>query len=116
MKARCSGRRSISGKPDLTNYIETRLSDGLSALKTGEADTVLIAGMGGALMERILAEGREGFGDGAKELVLQPQSEIWKVRRWLAENGWEIVWEDIVLDEGKYYPMFRAVQGQAGGL
>ena len=48
-----------------------------------------------------------------QELVLQPQSEIWRVRRFLCENGWRIVCEDIVLDEGKYYPMFRAVKGQA---
>lgn len=36
------------------NQIETRLSDGLQELKPGEADTLLIAGMGGALMQRIL--------------------------------------------------------------
>ena len=44
---------------ELDAYIETRLSDGLSALNPGEADTVLIAGMGGNLMERILADGQE---------------------------------------------------------
>ena len=94
----------------LGNYIETRLSDGLSALEEGEADTILIAGMGGALMERILDKGGKAL-EFAKELVLQPQSEIWKVRRWLAANGWRIVCEDIVLDEGKFYPMFQAEKG-----
>lgn len=93
-------------------YIETRLSDGLAALQPGEADTVLIAGMGGNLTKRILTEGKEVL-ETVKELVLQPQSEIWKVRRWLRENGWKIVCENIVYDEGKYYPMFRAVKGQA---
>ncbi len=91
-------------------YIETRLSDGLAALQPGEADTVLIAGMGGNLTKRILTEGKEVL-ETVKELVLQPQSEIWKVRRWLRENGWKIVCENIVYDEGKYYPMFRAVRG-----
>lgn len=95
----------------LENYIETRLSDGLEALKKGEADTVLIAGMGGSLTERILTDGRETL-ETVRELVLQPQSEIWKVRLHLCRNGWRIVWEDIVLDEGKYYPMFRAVKGE----
>ena len=65
-------------------YIETRLSDGLAALQPGEADTVLIAGMGGNLTKRILTEGKEVL-ETVKELVLQPQSEIWKVRRWLRE-------------------------------
>ena len=61
-------------------------------------------------MERILDKGGKAL-EFAKELVLQPQSEIWKVRRWLAANGWRIVCEDIVLDEGKFYPMFRAEKG-----
>ena len=42
----------------LGEYIETRLSDGLAALGTDEGDTLVIAGMGGPLMERILTEGR----------------------------------------------------------
>ena len=41
----------------LEGYIETRLSDGLSKLQPGEADTILISGMGGPLMEKILTEG-----------------------------------------------------------
>jgi len=93
------------------NYIETRLSDGLHALKEEEADTVLIAGMGGDLMCRILEEGLEVLGT-VQELVLQPQSEIYKVRMWLTEHGWKIESEDIVFDEEKYYPMFRAVHGE----
>ena len=40
----------------LDAYIETRLSDGLEALKPGEGDTLVIAGMGGPLMERITEE------------------------------------------------------------
>ena len=92
-------------------YIETRLSDGLYALKAGEADAVLIAGMGGDLIRRILEDGAEVL-PSVKELILQPQSEIQKVRRWLVEHGWTIVCENIVLDEGKYYPMFRAVHGE----
>ncbi len=94
----------------LETYIETRLSDGLTALRKGEADTILIAGMGGPLMEKILSRGKEVLAT-ARELVLQPQSEIDRVRRWLSDNGFQIAQEDIVLDEGKYYPMFRAVHG-----
>ena len=43
----------------LSGKIELRLSDGLAKLKAGEADTVVIAGMGGPLMERILTDGAE---------------------------------------------------------
>ena len=94
----------------LEAYIETRLSDGLEGLRAGEAHTVLIAGMGGPLTVRILSDGQEKL-EGAGELILQPQSEIAKVRRWLSENGYEIVREDTVLEDGKFYPMFRAVPG-----
>ncbi len=107
-----SGQKAISLRQDWTAYIETRLSDGLHELKRGEADTVLIAGMGGALMVRILSEGTGALKE-VRELVLQPQSEIGDVRRWLGSHGWHIIKEDILLDEGKYYPMFKAVPGEA---
>jgi len=99
----------------LDTYIEIRLSDGLSELKAGEADSVLIAGMGGQLTRRILEAGAHCL-CAVKELILQPQSEIWLVREWLSENGFCIETEDIVLDEGKYYPMMRAVHGESGSL
>lgn len=94
----------------LDTYIETRLSDGLLMLKPKEADTVLIAGMGGQLTVRILSAGSHCL-DSVKELVLQPQSEIYLVREWLTRNGFRIEAEDMVIDEGKYYPMMRAVHG-----
>ncbi len=42
----------------LDAYIETRLSDGLEALKPGEGDTLVIAGMGGPLVEKIVLTGQ----------------------------------------------------------
>ncbi len=95
----------------LLAYIETRLSDGLTALRKGEGDTVLIAGMGGILMEKILCEGKEAL-LAVRELILQPQSDIAGVRRWLVRNDWLITCEDIVYEDGKYYPMMKAVQGK----
>lgn len=95
----------------LSTYIETRLSDGLEKLKPGEADTVLIAGMGGMLIRRILEGGGHCLHT-VKELVLQPQSDIHRVREWLYENRYQITAEDMVEEDGKYYPMMRAVHGQ----
>lgn len=94
----------------LDQYIETRLSDGLKEIKKGEGDTLVIAGMGGPLMERILTEG-EGTLSGFRELILQPQSDIGHVRRFLFENGYQIVREDCVLEDGKFYFMMKAVSG-----
>lgn len=94
----------------LSDYIETRLSDGLSALKKEEADSLVIAGMGGRLTIKILTEGAKVL-ETVKEMILQPQSEIYLVRKFLQQNGYEILTERIVLEEGKYYPMMKAVKG-----
>lgn len=92
----------------LTGYIETRLSDGVRALGVGEADTLICAGMGGRLIKRILEEGKEKV-RAMKELVLQPQSEIQKVRSYLRKEGCLIVDENMILEEGKYYPVIKAI-------
>ncbi len=99
----------------LISYIETRLSDGLWKLEASEADTILIAGMGGPLMERILTERME-VARGAKELVLQPQSEIREFRQFLGREGFEIIKEEMVCEEGKYYPMMVVHPGKPYGL
>ena len=95
----------------LEGYIRTRLSDGLAGLRKGEADSILIAGMGGALTLRIL-EKDPPYSLGAAELILQPQSEISKVREYLCRSGWKIDAEDMVLEDGKYYPMMHCVRGE----
>lgn len=66
----------------LEEYIDLRLSDGVNALKLGEADSILIAGMGGGLVMHILEDGKEVC-HRAKELILQPQSELERVREFL---------------------------------
>lgn len=93
----------------LGEYIETRLSDGLHELKDGEGDTLVIAGMGGPLMEKILTEGESVLG-GFRELILQPQSDIPHFRHFLVENGWNIIEEKMILEDGKFYPMMKAVR------
>ena len=95
-------------KCGLEDMIETRLSDGVAELKENEADTILIAGMGGELVIQILSDG-EAVCKKAKELVLQPQSDIDHVRRYLRENNYRIVDEDMVCEDGKYYPMMKVV-------
>ena len=90
----------------LEKYIQTRLSDGLAALHAGEGDTLVIAGMGGPLMERILTDGKS-VRDSFSELILQPQSDVPHFRRFIQREGWKIVQEKIVEEEGKFYPMMR---------
>ena len=99
----------------LGEYIETRLSDGLHELKYGEADTLVIAGMGGPLMEKILSEGEQVLG-GFREIILQPQSDIPHFRHFIREKGWEITEENMVLEDGKFYPMMKVIPSDEGEM
>ncbi len=104
----------------LEGKIELRLSDGFDKLRASEADAAILAGMGGPLMIRILKEYPE-VTFSLRELVLQPQSETGKVRAFLLEEGFLFIREDMVKEDGKYYPMMKVAlphrmgcYGQAG--
>ena len=92
----------------LEEQITTRLSDGLEAMEIGEAQAMVCAGMGGALMASILQQESEKA-HSLKELILQPQSEVPIFRTFLRDAGYEIAAEDIVEEEGKFYPMMKVV-------
>ena len=88
--------------------VKTRLSDGLKEYLPGEAETLVCAGMGGPLMEKILTDSFEKVKT-LKELILQPQSEIREFRRFLRQNGLTIAEERSELEDGKYYFAMRAL-------
>ncbi len=92
----------------LSRYITLRLSDGLSAYSCKEADTLICAGMGGCLMQKILErepEKTESF----REMILQPQSELPAFRKFLRNKGYTICQEDMILEEDKFYPIIKAI-------
>ena len=95
----------------LSQVIETRRSDGLENLSFREADTILIAGMGGGLVMDILSS-HPRIAKSVKELVLQPQSELYEVRHFLWQQGYELLQEDMVKEDGKYYPMMKVAPGR----
>lgn len=92
----------------LDQYIETRLSDGLSAYKAGEAQSLVCAGMGGRLMAGILERGRVQAQEFA-ELILQPQSELSFFRKFLRKEGYRTVNENMIEEEGKFYFLIKVV-------
>lgn len=92
----------------MEDAIELRLSDGLRMLDIGESDSMICAGMGGALICRILENDPEKA-QAMKQIILQPQSELFLVRSFLRQHGYVITKEDMVKEDGKYYPMLRAV-------
>ena len=101
-----SRARENIGAYGLLDYIEVRRSDGLEALAAGEAQTVVIAGMGGPLMEKILKEGAQKLAS-IRELILQPQSDVGHFRRFLQELPFTVADEEMVREDGKFYPMMR---------
>ena len=92
----------------LSERIETRLSDGLRGFAPGEVQAAVIAGMGGDLCLRILKASPEVL-SGVSRLVLQPQSEIARVREEIFSLGFAIDAEDMVEEDHKFYMMFSAV-------
>lgn len=103
------GAKAHVEEAGLTDRIDIRLSDGLQKLIPGEADTVLLCGMGGLLMIKILSDYPEATAS-MKELILQPQSEVGEVRRFLHKQGYEITMEHMLKEDGKFYVMMRAVK------
>ena len=89
------------------NQIETRLGDGLKILTAGEVDTICIAGMGGALIQKILDESPEVV-QSARQLIIQPMNGVKKIRTWLAENNWAIADEDLAEAAGIIYEISKA--------
>lgn len=86
----------------LANKIEIRQGDGLQPLDPGEAAVIVIAGMGGAKIIDIL-EASPAVLDGVLRMVLQPQGGAGIVRKWLFEHNWQIIDEDLVLENDNYY-------------
>lgn len=96
-------------KHGLADVIETRIGPGLSVLKEGEADVILIAGMGGNLIADIIKENYE-IASSAKVLMLQPVQYPEVLRKYLLESGFSIVDEELVKDDEKYYQILKTVK------
>ncbi len=91
----------------LEDKIQCRLGGGLKTIVPGEVDTAVIAGMGGHLIISILEESAE-VAQKMQALILQPVQHVEILRKYLYENGYEILSEDLCFDEGKYYEIIKA--------
>jgi len=96
-------------KYNKSSYIETRIGSGLSPLFQNEADTIIIAGMGGELIENILREDIKKAK--AATLILQPMNSQETLRKWLIENGFLIEKEDIEKEGFKVYNIMLVKKG-----
>ncbi len=90
--------------------MDFRQCDGLRGISPDEVDVIVVAGMGGETIAHILQEAPWTRGSGL--LLLQPMSKAETLRLWLAENGYQILRERLVLDRGVIYPIIQASGGE----
>lgn len=96
---------SAVAKYGLEQSVSTVLSDGLHSVPE-EYDVLVIAGMGGDLIARILYEHPPVC---AKKLILQPMTKPEVLRRFLFRHGYSIQRERAVSEGEKRYIIFSAV-------
>jgi tRNA (adenine22-N1)-methyltransferase len=92
----------------LAANIEVRLGYGLEPISKGEADVIIIAGMGGILTKEILSRDMDKV-IGAKRLILQPMSDAETLREYLYLNGFDIIDESLAAEGEKLYNIITAV-------
>ncbi|NLO89841.1 MAG: SAM-dependent methyltransferase [Clostridia bacterium] len=96
---------------ELEDSIEVRFGDGLKVLEPGEAGVLVLAGIGGINIVKIL-EDRPEVAGAAKRLVVNPATDWGYVRKWLLQNVWEIKDEEMVYEKGKFYHIIAAEKGK----
>ena len=94
-----------------SDKVSVRLGGGLKTVSENEADTVIIAGMGGLLIAQILEESST-VAKSAKTLILQPMTATPELREYLNQNGYIIETEYIVREEEKLYTIILATVGE----
>ena len=100
---------------DLADRIQLRLGSGLGPLAPSEADTVVLAGIGGRTAIEVL----NGAGLGARgirRVVVQPNRDDALLRRHLFAQGWPVCAETLVYDAGRLFYTLAAEPGPARAL
>lgn len=104
-KGPLSSCQALVRQEGLSDCIELRLSDGLEKISDNEIDTIIIAGMGGELIARILSDCSYIT---SKHLILNPMTHPEIVRKFLYDNGFDIINDIIVEDAGHCYSVLDA--------
>lgn len=94
-------------KYGLEEKISVRLGDGLTTVTPTEAQVVIIAGMGGSLEAEILAAA-PAICQQAKRLILQPMNAVERLRKFLDERGFSLIYEGVVVEDQRFYDLLVA--------
>lgn len=82
-------------------------ADGMDGLRENEADTAVIAGMGGELICRILNRVPQSI----QTLILQPMTDLEEVRKKVHRMGFTLTEEKIAREDNKFYIIMKARRG-----
>lgn len=99
--------RSEVKRNKLEDKVDLRLGSGIEVLKKGEVDEVIIAGMGGILIGELLEANKE-VAHSVEKLILQPMQAQEELRRYLLNNGYEILDEVLVKEDFRIYEIIVA--------
>lgn len=97
-------------KYQLQNKITLKLGNGIEPIED-DIDTVVISGMGGALMVGILKY-RTPLLKKVKKIILSPNNDVEFVRREIVKLGYKIEREKLVLDHNFIYPIIEFTKGK----
>jgi tRNA (adenine22-N1)-methyltransferase len=104
--ASLSTARRFADKYNVTKSITFVVTPGLDTITAADTDTIVIAGMGGETILQIL-ENAPWTKSAAIKLILQPQSKIDLLCRFLYDNGYVVKKTISVVDKGKSYTIIR---------
>ncbi len=107
--------RRTAARCGVSDRMEFRLCAGLDGFAPDDADTVVIAGMGGETILTIL-ENAPWLLESEIALRLQPMTRTEALRPWLVENGYRIDGERLVLDRGTIYAVLSVSPGEGKAL
>lgn len=91
---------------NLEDNISLRLGSGFNVITPGEANVAIIAGMGGHLIKDLIESGMEVF-KSLDYLILQPVQNPDVLRKYIYDNGFEIIKEELCIDEKIFYEIIK---------
>lgn len=92
---------------NLLDKVDLRLGSGIEVLEIGEIEEVIIAGMGGILISELL-DAKKQVAHNVEKLILQPMQAQEELRRYLLNNGYEILEEVLVREDFRIYEIIVA--------
>ena len=105
----CMTAKQNIQKYHLEHQITVRQGSGITTIQAGETDMIIIAGMGGEVIRNILSEGESCAK--SQPIILQPMNFQYELRKYLLENGYKIIQEDLAIEQYKVYNILMIEAG-----